>query len=95
MTKLKKKKKKRRKKAETDMKDMIEKEQMFLFKKPVDSLVVFDKLLEIRFKQKCYRVENLDVEKLEVQVAFKRQQQSGSEDEWGIMKIHDQFMQGQ
>ncbi|ETO04416.1 ubiquitin [Reticulomyxa filosa] len=96
MTKLK--KKNVRKKAETDMKDMVEKEQMFLFKKPVDSLVVFDKLLEIRFKQKCYRVENLDVEKMKAQVAFKRQQQissqqSGNEDEWGMMKIHDQFMQ--
>ncbi|ETO04524.1 hypothetical protein RFI_32873 [Reticulomyxa filosa] len=33
---------------------------MFLFKKPVDSLMVFDKLLEIRVKQKCYCVKNLE-----------------------------------
>ncbi|ETO26504.1 hypothetical protein RFI_10635 [Reticulomyxa filosa] len=88
-------KKKRRKKAESDMKELVEKEQVFLFKKPVDSLVVFDKLMEIRLKQKCYSVENLDVEKLKAQIMMNRQvlAQSGGEEDWGLMKIHDQFMQ--
>ncbi|ETO00166.1 hypothetical protein RFI_37293, partial [Reticulomyxa filosa] len=36
------------------------KKQMFLFKSPVDSLVVFDKLLEMRFKQKYYHTETMD-----------------------------------
>ncbi|ETN98419.1 hypothetical protein RFI_39077 [Reticulomyxa filosa] len=53
-------KKKCLKKADTDMKDIVEKEQMFLFKNTVDSLVLFDKLLKIRIKQKRYCVKNLE-----------------------------------